>query len=231
MPTIIPLTSEDTWLPFIRNLPEWNPPLQPTIVLAPHPDDETLGAGGLIAKLRSKGVPVTVIAITDGEGAYADAKGLAEVRVQEQTAALGRLDVAERYIHRLKLPDRKLTENEGRLYEFVMQWMKPNSHIIAPWIKDFHPDHEAAGRVAGKIATLKNLPLTSYIFWTWHRGSPETLSGTSMVSLPLTQEEQDTKRHALAAHASQFQHPDGQPILSEELLAPARRSFEVYIRS
>lgn len=231
MPTIIPLTPELTWISYLRNLPTWEPPLRPAMVLAPHPDDETLGAGGLIARLRSLGVPVTVIAITDGEGAYADVEGLAAVRVQEQTIALARLGIGEESIHRLKLPDRRLMDEEEGIYLALQRLTGPDTHLIAPWREDFHPDHEAAGRAAERVAGEKNLTLTSYLFWTWHRGSPETLQGISMVSLSLSAEEREKKLHALSAHASQLQHPDGQPILSDELLAPARRSFEVYIRS
>ena len=230
MPTIVPLTPEATWLRYLRELPDWEPSLRPTVVLAPHPDDETLGAGGLIARLRRLDVPVMVVALTDGEGAYEDAEGLAEVRVQEQTRALARLGVTEDRICRLRLPDRRLTDNEDRIVELLLGLVGPTTHLVAPWTKDFHPDHEAAGRAAARIAEQKGLPLTSYLFWTWHRGSPETLNGVSMVSLQLGKGERETKLRALAEHASQLRHPDGQPILSDELLAPARRSFEVYIR-
>ena len=231
MPTIHPLTSEATWLSHLRGLPTWDPPLQPTMVLAPHPDDETLGAGGLIARLRLLGVPVTVVALTDGEGAYTDAEGLAEIRIQEQTTALARLGVPRESIHRLGLPDRYLMENEDQLYAEVLRLAEPQTHLVAPWTRDFHPDHEAAGRIAARVARAKGLALTSYLFWTWHRGSPETLPTVSMVSLSLSEEEREMKLRALSSHASQLEHPDGQPILSDELLAPARRSFEVYIRS
>ena len=230
MPTIIPSTPEAAWLSHLHGLPDWEPDLAPTVVLAPHPDDETLGCGGLIARLRRLDVPVIVVALTDGEGAYADAEGLAAMRVREQNAALATLGVGAENICRLHLPDRLLTDNEDRVYESVLNLVAPNSHLLAPWQADFHPDHEAAGRAAARVAAEKGLELTSYLFWTWHRGSPETLKDVSPVSLQLSRWERDTKLRALAEHASQFQHPDGQPILSDELLAPARRSFEVYIR-
>ena len=53
----------------------------------------------------------------------------------------------------------------------------------------------------------------------------------SLVSLSLTDEERRTKLFALEAHASQFNHKDRAPILSPELLRPAQRDFEVYLRS
>lgn len=48
---------------------------QRLVVVAPHPDDEVLGCGGLIAAARAAGVPVLIIALTDGEQAYPDEPG------------------------------------------------------------------------------------------------------------------------------------------------------------
>jgi LmbE family N-acetylglucosaminyl deacetylase len=103
-------------------------------------------------------------------------------------------------------------------------------HLVAPWQRDFHPDHEAAGRAAARVAQSKNLPITYYLFWTWHRGNPSMLDGLPVSKLPLNEAELKSKLHALQAHVSQFEHGDGQPILSPELLVPAQRAFEVYIR-
>ena len=85
---IIPAADEQTWSALLGGLPAWEPPSERMLVVAPHPDDETLGAGGLIAYQRSRGVEVTVAAVTDGERAYADSRGLGETRVLEQAEAL-----------------------------------------------------------------------------------------------------------------------------------------------
>lgn len=230
MPTIIPLTPEAAWLPAFVGLADWEPPLVPTLVLAPHPDDEILGAGGLIAKLRGAGVPVTIVAITDGEKAYVDSPNLGDIRVAEQTEALRRVGVPEHMIHRLHLPDREISNYEDNLAELLLPFVTADTHLVAPWQRDFHPDHEAAGRAALRVTHLNNLPVTYYLFWTWHRGAPGMLEGLEMTKLPLSQAERKQKLHALQAYVSQLEHADGQPILSPELLAPAQRPFEVYIR-
>jgi LmbE family N-acetylglucosaminyl deacetylase len=230
MPTIVPIIPEREWLARLGDLAEWDIPLIPTIVLAPHPDDETLGAGGLIAKLRRRGVPVTVVAITDGEGAYADSKDLGDTRVLEQTEALRRLGVSGSMIHRLRLPDRAVADCEDQLVDLLSPLIAPGTHLVAPWQHDFHPDHEAAGRAAARVTEIEKVVLSQYLFWTWHRGTPEILQGLSAVTVTLTDEEQKVKAYALKAHTSQFEHADGQPILSSELLLPAQRPYEVYIR-
>lgn len=230
MPTIVPLIPEAAWLPAFEGLVDWELPLVPTLVLAPHPDDETLGAGGLIARLSRAGVPVTIVAITDGEHAYADAPDLAEIRIPEQTEALHRLGVPERMVHRLHLQDGDVSGYEDQLVELLLPLVTAETHLVAPWQRDFHPDHEAAGRAAARVAQWKNLPITYYLFWTWHRGNPAMLDGLGVTKLPLSDGELKLKLHALQAHVSQFEHGDGQPILSPELLVPAQRAFEVYIR-
>jgi LmbE family N-acetylglucosaminyl deacetylase len=230
MPTIVPFTLEAEWLPVFVDLADWELPFVPTLVLAPHPDDETLGAGGLIAKLRRASIPVTIVAITDGENAYADTHSLGEIRVLEQTEAIRRLGVPERMIHRLHLPDRDVSDYEDQLVEMLLPLVTAGMHLVAPWQRDFHPDHEATGRAAARVAQKKNLSITYYLFWTWHRGKPSMLDGLPVTKLPLSDAELQSKLHALQAHVSQFEHGDGQPILSPELLVPAQRAFEVYIR-
>ena len=54
------------------------------LVLAPHPDDETLGVGALIARKRAAGTRVRVLVVTDGRGSHVssvlDPDALAAVR-------------------------------------------------------------------------------------------------------------------------------------------------------
>jgi hypothetical protein len=57
MPTIVPFTPEAEWLPGFVDLADWELPVVPTLVLAPHPDDETLGAGGLTMAARLSSRP------------------------------------------------------------------------------------------------------------------------------------------------------------------------------
>ncbi len=50
-----------------RGATDWTPPAIPTLVVVPHPDDEVLLVGGLIATQRERGVPFHVLGVTDGE--------------------------------------------------------------------------------------------------------------------------------------------------------------------
>jgi LmbE family N-acetylglucosaminyl deacetylase len=230
MATIVPLTPECEWLSTLCDLSSWNPPRVPTLIVAPHPDDETLGAGGMIVRLRLQNVPVTVVAVSNGENAYSDVRELGKVRQREQNEALARLGIYPESIYRLNLPDRNLSKWEESLEKSLSAFASPGLHVVAPWSRDFHPDHEACGRVAERVALKYGLKLTFYLFWTWHRGVPNMLDGSSLISLKLTEEERRIKLFALSAHLSQLEHPSGAPILSRELLRPAEREFEVYLR-
>ena len=82
-----PITAEENWIESLRAVEDWSPDQKATVVVAPHPDDETLGAGGLIAMQRSRQIPVTLLAVTDGEAAYAGVPDLGRTRRIEQARA------------------------------------------------------------------------------------------------------------------------------------------------
>jgi LmbE family N-acetylglucosaminyl deacetylase len=225
---IVPLVLEDEWLAALEDLPVWAPPPKRVVVLAPHPDDETLGAGGFIAAQCLRGTDVVVVAATDGESAYGYDPGLGKIRELEQRNALKRLGVSAENISRLRLPDSDVAAHEARLVEQLLAFVTKDTHLIAPWRGDFHPDHEACGRAAERVAFQTRATLTSYLFWTWHRGTTTSLDKLTLRSFPLDQRQQKSKCEALKCHSSQLAHDSGEPILPDSLLAPARRPFEVF---
>jgi LmbE family N-acetylglucosaminyl deacetylase len=226
---IVPLLDEADWLTLLAPLPSWNPTAQRILVLAPHPDDETLGAGGFIARATGNRVPVEVIAATDGEHAYEDNAGLAERRTAEQTAALAVLGVPSRSVHRLHLPDSGLSGHEPAIEAACQRLGGPGTLLIAPWTGDFHPDHEACGRAASAAAERSGATVAFYLFWTWHRGDLTTLAGKNIRRFELSPAELALKTRALACHPSQLHNEAEGAILPEDLLGPARRPFEVFL--
>jgi LmbE family N-acetylglucosaminyl deacetylase len=225
---VVPLVGEQAWLSALKSIPSWHPPRAPLIVIAPHPDDETLGAGGLIASHRALGLPVTVVAVTDGEHAYADNAGLAKLRVTEQTAALARLGVREEHIVRLALTDSGVAAQEAELAERLAPLVAVGDTLCAPWQGDFHPDHEACARAAQAVARASGATLISYFFWTWHRGLPATIEGLDLRRFDLNTNQCAAKLEALACHRSQLEHAGEPEILPDNLLWPARLGFEVF---
>ncbi len=231
---IVPLVSEEEWCRQLAGVPNWTPPLSmlsgPVLIVAPHPDDETLAAGGLIAHLSAHHVEVLVAAVTDGENAYGPGnQGLAATRVEEQTLALEELGVDRKNIFRFGICDSDVALHDATLASLLAPLIARSSHVVSPWSKDFHPDHEACGRLTEQLALEHGVDLTSYFFWTWHRGEPELLRSLPLVRFPLSLPLLDLKLRALAHHRSQLFRDSGDPILPERLLAPAHRNFEIYL--
>ena len=89
------------------------------LVIAPHPDDDVLGAGGLMQRVKSTGGAVRVVYLTDGDGypegvrdedhiATPTAKnylGYGKQRRREARAALVRLGLADAFQTFLGFPD------------------------------------------------------------------------------------------------------------------------------
>jgi len=225
---IVPLISDDAWKLFLEEKPVWHPPASRAVILAPHPDDETLGAGGLIVTLKERGIGMKVVAVTDGENAYENVQDLAPVRRREQEEALQILGVSPENIVRLGLPDRRVTEHEDELVDQLLPLTDANCHLIAPWTGDFHPDHEACGRAAKEVGRQTGASLSFYFFWTWHLGKPEILNKLRLRRLPLDAMAIRSKVKAIHCHRSQLEHPSGEPILPDYLLGPLRWPFEVF---
>jgi bacillithiol biosynthesis deacetylase BshB1 len=110
------------------------------LVIAPHPDDAELGAGGAIMRFLSEGLRVGILDLTDGEPTP---HGSPEIRARETAAATEVLGVSWR--ENLGLPNRRLEatlEARHRLAG-VIRRVQPR-WLLAPYWVDAHPDHVAA---------------------------------------------------------------------------------------
>lgn len=121
------------------------------MVLAPHPDDECIGCGGLIVALRRRGVPVKVVLVSDGGGAGGLPPEAAAIRQREFDAALAQLGVVEQ--DKLGFIDGQLHAAEGLhgAVAAVVRGWSPN-WLLAPTSADAHRDHRAVARAARAAA-------------------------------------------------------------------------------
>ena len=206
-------------------------PERHTIVVVPHPDDEALLSGGLIARQRRRGVTVTIVAVTDGEAAYPSwpAPGLARVRQGEQARALHMLDVPARSTIRLHLPDGKVADHEPELTEVLAALAAPGDLVVAPWVHDWHPDHEACGRAARDATMRCGAGLLGSLFWAYHRVDPFVHPALEVAKLHLTKPEANRRANALNAHRSQIQTTRHDPILDPKLTEHLDRNTEHFV--
>ncbi len=110
------------------------------LVIAPHPDDAELGAGGTILLLKSQGASVGILDLTDGEPTP---HGSPEIRRQETEAATALLGLDWR--GNLGLPNRSLVADldTRRRLAGTLRELRPRV-LFAPYWEDAHPDHVAA---------------------------------------------------------------------------------------
>ncbi len=203
------------------------------VVLAAHPDDETLGAGGLIALAASRGLPVGVVVVTDGEAAQPGAgDGLARERRHELIDALHELG-AHGAVHFLGIRDggiREAADDVRRaLHALVPTGTEGGLTIAVPWWGDGHRDHRVLGELALEFAAA-GAHVLGYPIWLWHWGEPATVDASGWRMLPLAASTQAAKRRALTRHASQTAPAGGEePVLHAGMIAHFERPFEVYV--
>lgn len=208
----------------------WSPPAGPLLVLAPHPDDETLGAGGLIhtwAALHH--LPVTIVSVTDGESACSEVPHLRAVRLRELD--LARQDLAAEGIEvvRLGLPDGQIEQHRQELVEALRRLTPEGATVVAPFEQDAHPDHNATGRAAWELARQLDVTLAEYPIWAWHKATPAIFNGRRLGRFDLTPAAQEAKQRAIQRFESQLCDQPGGAIVPRSVLEHFNRPYEMFV--
>jgi LmbE family N-acetylglucosaminyl deacetylase len=227
--TSVPGMPADQWAEWASHSPEWIPPPAPIVVVAPHPDDETLGAGGLIFTYAHSDIRVTVISVTDGEAACPEVPALDHVRRRELVSAMRQLELAPADIFRLGLPDGGVSEREVELAQSLAECIPEGAVIVAPFELDGHPDHEAVARACRAAAGERGLTLVRYPIWAWHRGSAHLFMESRSVRFVLSDRARAAKRQAIAEHRSQLDERPGGAILPAHVLDYFYQPYEVFL--
>lgn len=174
------------------------------LVLAPHPDDESIGCGGLIKAVTNSGGRVDVLYMTDGGAGVpastqvGDRARLVQRRRAEAERACEILGV--RAVDSLAAADGELAgrpDLAGPLAERLGRG--GYEQVLCPWPYDRHPDHEATFRLLQR-ASRRVAPRTVLLFEAWTALMPNTALGIDAVL--------EAKQRAIAEHTSQTMHTD-----------------------
>jgi LmbE family N-acetylglucosaminyl deacetylase len=149
----------------------------PLFVLAPHPDDESLGCGGIIAHACALGEPPVIAVLTDGTGSHPNSKlfppdrlrGLRETETLDATLKLGL--PPDRVIF-LRYKDTQAPRSGAALHQAAEHLAKIVRQsgcgtLLAPWRHDPHADHEAAAAIAALAAARAGVRHIAYPVWSW----------------------------------------------------------------
>jgi LmbE family N-acetylglucosaminyl deacetylase len=220
------------------------------LVVAPHPDDETLGCGATIARKTALGHRVRVVIVTDGRRSHASlvipAAELATRRKCEVIEACAALGVPQGDVVWLGHEDQRAAEHRAEIAESLttLAAEMDAEEVYSPSPVDRNADHRAIGEAVRGLVRERNLRCAVYEypiwFWTLRTwAGPGRVTGLSLaraglgparaalaagVRLVRTDEFISRKHDALARHASQMMNLTGEA--DWETLAPSfLRSF------
>jgi LmbE family N-acetylglucosaminyl deacetylase len=184
------------------------------LVVAPHPDDESLACGGMIAEACAAGRPTRVVIVSDGVGSHPASAAyppnrLRALREGEARQAVGELGLDPGHIIFLGLPDRRVP-SDGPAADKAIAAISEYARQVAAqalfvsWRHDPHCDHQASYRLARAVQQrLKGIKVYEYTVWgcALPPDTPiENKGGGFRIRIDCAQMR---KRRAIAAHLSQ----------------------------
>ncbi|WP_312491242.1 PIG-L family deacetylase [Sphingomonas sp.] len=172
------------------------------LVVAPHPDDEAIGAYTLMTRLRRRGVRVAVLIVSDGAASHPNSKRwpptrLIRERQREARCVLRPIGVTRDSIRFLALPDGGLAGHDRAIRHAIARSLAALPHpvvALSPAMTDDHPDHRAVARAVRRQAGVRwrHYPV-------WPAG--QRLRGGR--PLHLSAQERLAKRHAIRRYRTQ----------------------------
>ncbi len=146
---------------------------RPAVVLAPHPDDETLGCGGLIALKRCLGAQVSVVFMTDGASSHdgIDRAALTATRRAEASAACAILGVDADDLYFLEFPDGSLADVDAAAIDAVAAIVMDSAatQLVVPHPAEPPSDHHVTFDIATAASERLNQPIDALLYpvWMW----------------------------------------------------------------
>ena len=221
------------------------------VVVAPHPDDDVLGCGGLLAASAAAGLEAVVLYVTDGSASHVGSTTypparLREVREREARDALAALGVAPEPRF-LRVPDGTVAELgdagaarvvdaiAGAIADAVRVPVRPL--LVGPWLRDHHADHTAVAALVRRAhAERPAATLLEYAVWLDELGAAgdRPQPGEAFEIVLDVDAHVAAKTRALAEHRSQLGEliTDAESgfVLPPQVIASAGRGYERFLQ-
>ncbi|WP_254603131.1 PIG-L deacetylase family protein [Sphingomonas bacterium] len=202
-------------------------------MIAPHPDDESIGAWALMAHLRSRGTMIRVLVVTDGAASHPGSRlwpraRLIRERQRETRRAMRIIGIGAGDVAFLGLPDGALPNAavlaRRRVGRAVTCAPRPLL-LIAPEVGDDHADHRATARAA---AQTRGAGIRRLAYPVWPAG--RNLRGAR--ALILTGRQRLAKRQAIRSYRTQAGRITDDPsgfAMSRAQIAAFSRAREMFV--
>jgi N-acetylglucosamine malate deacetylase 1 len=166
------------------------------LVIAPHPDDESLGCGGTLAQLAPS-CDIHVLLVTNGDGGGDLPAGTSQARKAEMDNAVRTLGIAHPVLH-FDEPDGRFADSpryRSALADVVAR-LQPN-WVFLPWLHDSHADHARIARASSQVLARTSVDLLLY-YETW---VPVPATHVNDITATL-----DAKQRAIRCHETALRH-------------------------
>jgi LmbE family N-acetylglucosaminyl deacetylase len=208
----------------------------PFLVIAPHPDDETLGCGAFIARARASGQTVRIVIVLDDDRDATHRSGfIAELRRQEALKASATLGVAPDNVVFLKQPDGAAQTHIDAIEKGLGEQVRLTcpTLVLSPYGEDKHSDHRAVAEAVNRLHRkgLIACPVYEYPIWFWLRNGLDHLLRMDRIRCLRRIHARayvPTKTTAMKAHRSQY--PKLLGGLSEGLFQPFSFRIQFFAR-
>lgn len=224
------------YLRFCGNLKPQIEPKGRVLIVAPHPDDEVIGCGGLIARLVGEGRTPHIIIMTGGEGSHRSCcltsdNDIKTARRRLTRNALNILGVKEEYIHELDFPDGGIsaTHPEADKLSRLISEISPDMIFVPHWGEGW-PDHINTAEIVKNMVS-DDIKIYEYCVWMWYYRQKH-LDWSKATKLKMTQKEHSQKLSAITAYTTACA-PCGKPwvgVLPKLFVKANSTDTELYFR-
>lgn len=191
------------------------------LVVGAHPQDESLGAGRLVAGFDG---PVVAVTLSAGEQCLAerdvDPVDIGVQRIAEWRSAVA--DLGGTALETRRWPDRGLHRYVADMARLLVGVLEPEDVVLAPWRHEPGSDHRAVALSVHEAAEAAGARVVEYPVWAPYLLTPHDVQDTGQMLVPVESDADAElrRRHALGQYLSQLEpwHPGWEPVVPAELV-------------